>query len=305
MVEKRNAARAAGNSWGEWGESDELGALNRLQPEAIVAAARLVREGRTISLSIPLDDAPDRPRLPQRAAPRHLMASDGGDFLAGRKREGSAFISEDYLFLCVHEGTHIDALSHVGAEGYIYNGFSADSVTSGGAQHCGMDRVSGIVGRGVFLDALALVGGPCLDVGFAIDSAVIRRCCQRQDLELAAGDTVYIRTGWMRAHDQRGLGLEVGEPGLDLDGGIYLAQAGVAAIGMDNFGIEPYALNSHRSFRPVPVHIELLRNRGMYLLEFCDLDELAASGRSTFLSVIAPLRIAGGAGSPVNPLAIL
>ena len=294
-----------GAAWGEWGDADEVGALNRATPELVVAAAALVREGRTLSLSIPIDDAPDRPRLPQRAAPTHLMAADGGDFLAGRMRSERAFICEDHLFLCVHEGTHLDALSHVGSDGYLYNGHPAESVSSRGALHCGMEKVTGIVGRGVFLDVAAQLGTDCLEPGFAITRETIEQCCTQQSVEIHAGDTVYIRTGWLSHHREHGWSLEVGEPGLDLDGGVFLAEAGVVAIGMDNFGIEPYQLGSHLSPRSIPVHVELLRNRGVYLLEFCAFDELAAAGRSTFLSVISPLRVTGGVGSPVNPLAVL
>lgn len=294
-----------GAAWGAWGESDELGALNRLTPAMLVAAAQLVKEGRVVSLSIPIDDRPNRPRLPQRAAPKHLMAADGGDFLSGRMRSGRAFISEDYLFLCVHEGTHLDGLAHVGADGALYNGHPARTVTSQGAERCGMEKVPSIVGRGVLLDAQALAGGECLEPGQPIDEGMIRACCERQSVEIRAGDAVYVRTGWMDRHTVHGCGLEEAEPGLTMEAGVALAEAGVVAIGMDNFGIEPYPPGSHLQPRDIPVHVELIRNRGVYLLEFCSLDELAATGRSTFLSVIAPLRVTGGVGSPVNPLAIL
>lgn len=42
-----------------------------------------------------------------------------------------------------------------------------------------------------------------------------------------------------------------------------------------------------------------------YLMELVSLRELAATGRSTFQLVVAPLPIVGGVGSPVNPLAVL
>jgi kynurenine formamidase len=52
-----------------------------------------------------------------------------------------------------------------------------------------------------------------------------------------------------------------------------------------------------------PVHQLLLRDFGVYLLELLDLERLAADGVACFLFTLAPLRIEGGAGSPVNPLA--
>jgi len=122
---------------------------------------------------------------------------------------------------------------------------------------------------------------------------------------LQRGDVVYVRTGWLAGHRALGHALDAGEPGIGIDGGVWLAEQGVTAIAMDNFGIEPYALGSAPGPRGIPVHIELIRNRGLYLLEFCDLEALASLGRTEFLTVIAPLRITGGVGSPVNPIAIL
>ena len=55
----------------------------------------------------------------------------------------------------------------------------------------------------------------------------------------------------------------------------------------------------------VPLHIRLLRDSGIYLAELLDLDALAAEQRSSFMLTIAPLRIAGGVGSPITPVAVL
>jgi kynurenine formamidase len=48
-----------------------------------------------------------------------------------------------------------------------------------------------------------------------------------------------------------------------------------------------------------------LWRHGIYLIEMLWLEELAAAGQPTFLFVVAPLKIVGGTGSPVNPLAVL
>ena len=48
---------------------------------------------------------------------------------------------------------------------------------------------------------------------------------------------------------------------------------------------------------------------GMPLLDNANLDDLAAAcaevGRWEFLLMVAPLRVRGGTGSPVNPIAVL
>ncbi|HAC07820.1 MAG TPA: cyclase, partial [Gemmatimonadetes bacterium] len=39
------------SNWGRWGADDQLGALNLITPAKRVAAARLVEEGRTVSMA--------------------------------------------------------------------------------------------------------------------------------------------------------------------------------------------------------------------------------------------------------------
>ena len=58
-----------------------------------------------------------------------------------------------------------------------------------------------------------------------------------------------------------------------------------------------------------PVHVLAIAAMGVHLLDYLRLEELLAAceraGRWEFLFVAAPLRIAGGTGSPSNPIAIL
>ena len=51
----RQAAEKYKN-WGKWGPADEIGTLNYTQPEDIVAAARLVKKGKVISLALNVDN---------------------------------------------------------------------------------------------------------------------------------------------------------------------------------------------------------------------------------------------------------
>src|SRR5260370_14251764 len=50
----RDAAERYKN-WGKWGPNDEIGTLNHTSPEDIIAAARLVRKGKVISLALNFD----------------------------------------------------------------------------------------------------------------------------------------------------------------------------------------------------------------------------------------------------------
>jgi kynurenine formamidase len=113
---------------------------------------------------------------------------------------------------------------------------------------------------------------------------------------------VLIRTGWLSRFDENDRTWYEGEPGIDVDAARWLADQGVVLVGADNFAVEVVPAPSGEV---LPVHLTLLRERGVYLLELVDLEPLVAAGAWTFTFVLAPLRITGGVGSPVNPLAIV
>jgi len=61
------------SNWGRWGPEDELGTLNHIRPDDVVAATRLVRDGRAFSLSIPVDEKGPQTGGFGRFNPVHLM----------------------------------------------------------------------------------------------------------------------------------------------------------------------------------------------------------------------------------------
>ena len=79
----------------------------------------------------------------------------------------------------------------------------------------------------------------------------------------------------------------------------------IAVIGCD--GISD-VVPSRVANKPNPLHELVLVGMGMLILDNLALDELAreakARGRWEFLFVGAPLRVPGGTGSPLNPLAV-
>ena len=54
----------------------------------------------------------------------------------------------------------------------------------------------------------------------------------------------------------------------------------------------------------MPVHVHLLVESGIHIIECLNLEELAREHISEFLFLAAPLKIAGGTGSPIRPLAV-
>jgi kynurenine formamidase len=291
------------STWGQWGENDELGALNRLGPEQVVAATRLVRDGTSVTLSMPVNTraAPDNPEPAV-----HFMTS-GAEPASGANglRFAKDFVGADYH----HDGhTHIDALCHVEYDGLLYNGVPARSVTAKGAEVDAIDVLeNGLVGRGVLLDVPRVRGVPWLEPGDHVFRADLEAAEKQQGVTVAFGDILLVRTGHV------GRLCELGPwPTAELKAGLhpnampFLAERGVAALGGD--GNSDTAPSSTEGVE-FPIHVLALNAMGVHLLDYLQLEDLSAVcervGRWEFLFVAAPLRIPGGTGSPINPLAIL
>ncbi|WP_067482179.1 cyclase family protein [Actinomadura hibisca] len=298
------------NNWGRWGAADERGALNLLTPETVVAAAGCVREGRALSLSLPIRGATSSPapttvpHLRGRPLPQHFMSVDGGDYAAGTRAIGAGLkMADDALVVTPHgTTTHMDALCHMWSGDELYNGHPAGRVRSYGAGRCGIDKAGPVVARGVLFDVPALRGVPHLEAGDRISPEDL----EAADVELRPGDVAVVRTGWPLVWQDGPDAYWAGQPGLDADAGRWLAERDVCMVASDNAAIG--GLNEHQladEGLADDLHMILLWRHGIHLAEMLWLEELAATGRTDFLFVAAPLRIEGGTASPINPLAVL
>jgi kynurenine formamidase len=288
----------AQEAWGRWGAEDEQGALNAIGPDAVRRGASLVKSGRVIALAQPISN---KTPLPAPQAVMHLMNRDGGDYAAGAKRPGGVQLAEDTLIIPVHVGTHIDALCHVWYEDNLYNGFSGNGVRSTvGANRCGVEKFTPLVTRGVLLD-VAAHRGQSPGIGEAISAAELSEVAKAANVTLQPGDAVLIRTGWIEGHFHLP-DYFAGEPGIDVDAAVWLAEAGVSLVAADNYAIEPIQFPKGTVF---PVHQRLLRDYGVPLMEGMMLKELAEAKATKFLFLAAPLPIVGATGSPLCPVAVL
>jgi kynurenine formamidase len=158
-----------------------------------------------------------------------------------------------------------------------------------------------VVGRGVLLDVAGVRGGPLHD-GAVISPRDLEQATRQSGIAVGKGDIVLVRTGW-EEHQGRADSVSFdGEPGLDLDAALWLAEREIAALGADNFAVEVIPFAQGAVF---PVHQRLIRDFGVPLLEGLLLHELAATGCCEFMFVASPLPVVGGTGSPINPIAIL
>lgn len=302
-------------TWNHWGPDDELGAMNYVSPEAIVAAATLVRKGKVISLALPLDSSGPQTGALGRVNPVHSMIQDGGDIALGSQDSivGGLRFTDDAVYMPLQCATQWDALAHIFHDGQMYNGYGLEYVDSKGARRNAITNINEkAVGRGVLLDVARFKGQRWLDVGYPIEGADLEGCCEAQGVKVEQGDFVLVRTGrigFVREQGSWGTSAEYtggDAPGLALSSADVLCGWRVAAVATDTWGAEVRPNETADVYQPL--HIVLLVNAGIWIGEMFDLEALSADcaedGVYEFMFVAPPLTITGAVGSPVNPQAI-
>jgi kynurenine formamidase len=202
----------------------------------------------------------------------------------------------DAIAMGTHVGTHIDGFCHFSCGGRLFGGDEAAAAQSytAGLQRHSIDAVAPILRRGVLLD----VAGPEL---LPADRTITPDDLARsQRAEIRPGDVVLIRTGWSRYFtDPKKFIAEVHGPGPAIEGARWLSEKGIFAAGSDTVAFERVPDPA------MPVHVHLLVESGIHIVECLNLDELAAAGVAEFLFVALPLKIRGATGSPIRPVAIV
>jgi kynurenine formamidase len=285
-----------------WGKDDRRGALNYLTAAETLAAAREVRHGLSVSLGAPIEHqvTPDDPD-----PARHKMTGTGAD----AEPTGLSFAT-DRIAMNIHGNadSHIDALCHVIYDHELYNDVPANQVTDDGAAELSIATAAdGICGRGVLLDIPGLRAVPWLEPGDFVTADDLLAAEKAQGVRFGRGDLLFVRVGhrlrraakgpWDAAAERAGLHPTV----LPL-----LAERQVAVLGSDsnNDTASPWAHGVD-----FPVHVLAIRALGLHLLDYLQFETLLPLCEKhrqwSFLCVIAPLRLAKGTGSPINPIAIL
>ena len=284
------------SNWDRWGADDQMGTVNHITEQTRVAAARLVRSGVSVSMAHEL--------LEEEAADNyspfdHRMTSIGsspgpwsGDFV-GVSYHGYAH-------------SHLDALCHRFQFGTMYNGYSEGEVTEEGCAKLAITAFGdGIFGRGIIMDFPAMRGVDWLENGAAITAEWLDEWEELHGVTVGAGDIVLIRTGrWPRREALGPWNLAEDSAGLHASTVQWFKERDVALIGSDSaLDVKPSGVEGYGS----PVHALVLVALGMPIFDNLDLDAVAAEAerhdRVEFLFTTAPLRVSGGTGSPLNPIA--
>ncbi len=205
------------------------------------------------------------------------------------------------LVMAEHSGTHMDAICHQAEDLTLHGGVQVDASvqTPYGFTAHGIDTVEPMLARGVLLDVPGAVGH-VLEPGHAVTAGELQAAAE--GVELREGDVVLVRTGAGALWDDRPA--YEAAAGVGADGSRWLATHGPMAVGADNL-----AWDVHGAVDPelgtLPGHSLLIVRAGIYIIESLNLEALAADGVREFAFVCLPLKLRGGTGSPIRPIALV
>jgi kynurenine formamidase len=303
------------SNWGRWGAADQLGTLNHITDEHRRRAAAMVTLGRNVSCArlIDTDEFPGE----SATSPRRMMAGTGQGLAdadrvlppgVSRRPRGASASEHWLLHPHGYRMTHLDGLSHIFWDGRMYNGRPAELVTAGfGATDLDITAPrQGILTRGVLIDGAAQRGVDWMGPGEAFTADEVAAFLRERDLEVGPGDAVLLRTGYGAKIEQSGRDtLRTGLPGWHASCLPWLRERDVALIGCDTAN-DPFP--SGYPGMTHPLHVVGIVGMGLWLVDNCHLEALAATcrelGRWEFALAVAPIALVGGTGSPVNPLAL-
>jgi hypothetical protein len=229
MPNPRWKHRPEGSNWGDFGQNDQLGRLNLLTREKVLQGVLEVRDGKSFSLSLPLDYPGGNALNPNRHPPilRPTLRRGLVNFncvLGEVERGRPDVLSDDLAILHLQYSTQWDGLAHVGSmfdangdglpEPVYYNGFRAGTeiigpvspvdagVTAPGAgqtstssaKALGIEQMAttSVQGRGALIDLHAHFGNERKLVGY--DD--LMRVMEADGVEIEPGDMVCLHTGF-------------------------------------------------------------------------------------------------------------
>ncbi|WP_104132947.1 cyclase family protein [Cryobacterium sp. M91] len=210
----------------------------------------------------------------------------------------------EMIAMGAHVGTHIDALGHVSKDGMTFGCRDVLMGTEGlgGLDAGSIEEMPPIIGPGYLVNGPELFGRD-LTPADSFGPRELEQWFTGRTLPIP-GSIVLIRTGWMKywADSERYIGLSTGLPGVTLEGAQWLSAKGILATGSDTMN---YEHKPSSAIINLPVHVHNLVEMGIPIMESMDLEELGKAGVSEFTFIATPLRIGGGTGSPIRPLAIV
>ncbi|ORY16024.1 putative cyclase-domain-containing protein [Clohesyomyces aquaticus] len=322
----------AGNAWGLYGPSDELGALNILTPSTVLLAASEIRTGHRVSL----DWALNNPTFPSFGRPEFNWKMINRSHPDGTKR----IVNDDELHINTQSSSQWDGFRHYGYQkaGLYYGGRSQQDV-EGSNGVIGIDRVAakgGVTARGVVLDYVGFCERKNLTCDAlsaqSIPAAHLKDMLAETGVKTREGDLLLLRTGFTEAYQKldtqerrdlakrppQFMGVESSKEVLQ-----WIWESGFVAVASDapSFEMSPL-VGEHNKLGGIwkgesweedmqgggLVHQWCLAGWGVMIGEMWDLEDLVKKarelGRWTCFVSSVPLKVPGGVASPPNAVAI-
>ena len=286
------------NNWGRWGDDDQKGAVNMVTDQKRAAAARLVRTGKAVSLSreFPKLPASNNPTPAIHYMKRNLRGETGGSAV-------------DYYGISYHgtATTHLDALCHVWDHNGMWNGADPmDVITFDGAEWGSIEQwKEGIITRGVLLDVPKHRGEPYVTQESPVHGWELEDIAREQGVSMEPGDALVVYNGrekWNEAGNPLWGSDRDLRPGLHASCLRFIKESDCCVLVWDMMDHTPNGYDV-----PWSVHGAIFAY-GIGLLDNALLEPLAETcaqeGSYEFMLTINPLRVVGGTGSPVNPVAL-
>src|SRR5262249_25532065 len=152
------------------------------------------------------------------------------------------------------------------------------------------------------IDVAALKGVEILPDNYEITVQDIEQALAKQKLKLEPGNAVIIHTGWGKLWGKDNARYTKSCPGIGVAAAEWLAKQDPMLVGADNSSVEVSPNPDPKV--SLPIHQIMLVVNGIHLLENIKLDELVAKRIQEFAFIMQPLKIQGGTGSTVAPIAI-
>jgi kynurenine formamidase len=217
--------------------------------------------------------------------------------------QGPRSSASGVLTMMEHSGTHIDALCHQANHLRMFEGVEANEAeTPAGFSRLGIETVPPLLRRGVLLDVAGWKSQERLPPRYAIPAEELSACAAAAGVEVRAGDVLLVRTGYGALWCDEAAYLQAA--GVAKSGTLWAAERGVVAVGADNMAWDAPDERDPETGATLFAHAYLLPQKGIYIIENVNLEELAQARCYSFAFVGIPLKLNGATGSPLRPLAL-
>jgi kynurenine formamidase len=280
----------------KWGAGDERGSGNHMSPQSVLNAAKLIKTGEVIEIGQVLNE-----KMPFFGTRRFDVHTKRTFMNQPSNRRGS---NEEVVISEIGQvGTQFDGFAHQTHENSLYNCFKNDEISArGGFTKLGVQNVGTLITRGVLIDVAGLKGVDILPDTYEITVQDLEDAMKKQNIAVQKGDAVLIHTGWGKLWAKDNARYVKSTPGIGIKAAEWLIAKDPMLLGADNWPVE-VSPNPDPQLS-LPVHQVALVINGVHLLENLKLDELAQKQVHEFAFVVQPLKIQGGSGSTVAPVAI-